>query len=159
MRKWRNREDVRKYCRQNDLITEEAQLKWFDSLPSDPTVKMYRIVLENGKDVGVCGLTSIDLWNRRAEVSLYTVPYDYGIEKAALLTLIRHAFSTLGLQSLYLESFKPEDRRQLYVDCGFNPEGTRRQFYFREGKFQDAYLYSLLATEGGLRLCSHLESA
>lgn len=151
LRSWRNDFHIRKWCRQNDLISEPDQKKWFDSMSSDQTVRMYLIVCsdEASAYVGVCGLTSIDLMNSRAEFSLYIAPYKTrkGMGEKGLRTLLAHAFMNLGLNSIWGESFEGNPALGLFDKIGFRREGIRRSFYFREGKFIDAHLVSLLHSE------------
>jgi hypothetical protein len=96
--------------------------------------------------VGVCGLTSIDWVNRRAEFSLYIDPdrQKDGLGKAALQTLLHHGFMTLGLNCIWGETFDLNPAAKLFEGLGFIKEGSRRDFYYRDGRFIDAHLYSLL---------------
>lgn len=150
LRKWRNDYAIWKTCRQNDLIDAPSHRRWFERISLDPTIKMYQI---HHKDVdgpiGVCGLTSIDLYNRRAEFSVYIDPIRQGagFGSAALKTLLSHGFLTLGLNSIHGETFEGNRAIEAFERLGFTKEGTRRAFYFRGGKFLDAHLVSMLASE------------
>ena len=151
---WRNDFKIWKTCRQNDLLTWDSHHKWFESLSNNPKVKMYGIVRPAGVDhesvlVGVCGLTDIDLTNRRAEFSLYIGPENQrrGYAAKALKTLISHGFSNLNLNCVWGETFKGNPAAGMFEAIGMEKEGTRKQFYFREGKYIDADLYSVLASE------------
>lgn len=149
LRTWRNDFQIWKWCRQNDLISEANQLHWCNGLKDRSDVKMYSIVSSTGQDVGVCGLTSIDHVNRRAEFSLYIAPgfQQQGHARAGLKTLISHGFSNLGLNHIWGETFDGNPAAFLFESIGFIKEGTRRGFYFRSGKFIDCHLYSILASE------------
>jgi RimJ/RimL family protein N-acetyltransferase len=150
LRSWRNMYSIWKSCRQNDLIDSLSQKRWFERISADPSIKMYEIRVE-GRDVpmGVCGLTSIDLNNRRAEFSLYIAPMHQrdGMGTRTLKTLLAHGFKTLGLNSIWGETFEGNHAITMFEKIGFKTEGTRRQFYFRDGKFLDATLVSMLASE------------
>jgi RimJ/RimL family protein N-acetyltransferase len=106
-------------------------------------------VMRQGDLVGVCGLTSIDLINQRAEFSLYIGPEYQGLGygKAALLTLITHGFRVLNLNCIWGETFNKNPAAEMFEELGFKKEGTRRDFYFRDGRFINAHLYSLLRSE------------
>lgn len=151
-RKWRNRYEIWKWCRQSDFISDIEQSNWFDRQSKDPSIKMYKI-LTHADDlnsfVGVCGLTSIDWVNRRAEFSLYIDPdkHKRGYGREALKLLLMHAFTNLNLNLVWGESFVGNPAIKMFVQLGFKPEGTRRQFYFKDGKYIDAYLVSLTAKE------------
>lgn len=150
IRSWRNDQRIWAWCRQNDLISDRDQRKWFESQSDDRCIKMYTIK-PKGSDfmVGVCGLTSIDHVNRRAEFSLYIAPTYQGCGYAteALKTLCAHGFKSLNLNSIWGESFDGNKATAMFEKIGFKKEGTRREFYFKDGRYVDAHLYSLLSRE------------
>lgn len=142
--KWRNDHRVWKWCRQNEPLHWSNHEKWFDWQASDKSVTMFAVM--DGRDlVGVCGLTDIDRINRRAEFSLYIDPDQVrkGYGKAALETLFRHGFKNLGLNIIWGETFDGNPASKLFESVGMKLEGVRRQFYFRNGLFVDAKLYSI----------------
>lgn len=146
---WRNDRRVWKWCRQNSVISEMAHENWFRSLATNPKIRMFSIIKDDGMFVGVCGLTDIDHINSRAEVSLYIGPefQRQGLGKAALQTLCDHAFYDLNLFSVWGESFHGSPANDLAFACGFLKDGTRRGFYFREGVHIGAHMYSLVRGE------------
>jgi RimJ/RimL family protein N-acetyltransferase len=149
-RNWRNDYAVWKTCRQNDLIDSSAQRRWFERVSKDPEIKMYEVHSKHAEGpFGVCGLTSIDLYNRRAEFSLYIAPKHQGrgLGKHALQTLLVHAFKTLGLNCVWGETFEGNPALDMFLEIGFQIEGTRRQFYYREGRFLDAILVGALRSD------------
>ena len=147
-RLWRNDEAIWKWCRQNDLISHHQQMEWYKRQGSDPQIKMYSIYAAN-EFVGVCGLTSIDHVNSRAEFSLYIAPEHQrmGYARKALKCLLMHAFKNLGLNLVWGETFDGNPAAKMFEELGFKKEGTRREFYFKEGKRIDCHLYSILASE------------
>ena len=151
-RRWRNDWRVWAWTRQNDLISDWDQEKWFERQAADPTIKMYAVVsVANGTDrlVGVAGLTSLDWPNRRAEFSLYVGPEHQraGFGRRALETLLAHAFGNLGLRQVWGETFDGNPAMKLFGELGFQVDGKRRGFYFKDGKFIDAYLISIMDDE------------
>lgn len=165
IRDWRNDRRIWKWCRQHDLISDLSQHAWFKAQSADPTIKMYMIYGEKGQAAGVCGFTSIDYLNRRAEFSLYIAPdfQEDGLGKKALKTLFGHGFLNLGFNSIWGETFDGNLAGPMFQRMGMKHEGTRRDFYFRNGRFIDAHLYSLLRAEWdklpkGPRLCSTQDS-
>ena len=158
LRAWRNNMSIWKWCRQNDLIEYHEHHDWFEKQRTDPSIKMYQIQvgtigIGSGEPLnvaGVCGLTSIDTLNRRAEFSCYVGP-EYqkkGYAKAALKTLFDHGFKNLGLKLIYCETFEGNPAIHLFENTlKMKREGVRRSFYFKDGKFIDAVLLSVLDTE------------
>jgi len=145
---WRNNPTIFKWCRQNDFLNLPNHEKWFNSQFDDKNVKFYAIKLTDEnlyKTIGVAGLTSIDLVNQRAEFSLYVGPENHGkgYGKEALRALVRHGFNILPLNIIWGETYEGNPAYKMFEDVGFKKEGTRREFYNREGKFIDAHLYSI----------------
>lgn len=145
LQKWRNNFDIRKWCRQHDLIHENSQKAWFDKQSSDPTISMYKIEISGNRSVGVCGLTDINLIHRRAEFSLYVGKehQGQGYGKAALITLLKHGFYSYNLNIIWGETFQGNPAIPLFESLGMKREGMRRDFYFKNGEYTDAFLYSV----------------
>lgn len=146
---WRNSPEVFKWCRQNDLITTEGHAKWFKNHQTDPKVKMYLIRAKKQDPAGVCGFTDIDLINQRAEFSLYIAPekQKQGIGKDALKLLIWHGFNAYPFETIWGESFSGNPAIEMFKSIGFKQEGIRRGFYFRDGVYVDAHLFSIKREE------------
>jgi len=150
MRAWRNSYAVWKWCRQHDVISDQDHDRWLKRQSEDPSIRMYLVYADKlSTPVGVCGFTSIDYVNRRAEFSLYIDPQKRGnaYGREALRTLVTHGFRNLGLNGIWGESFSGNPAIKMFKDIGFSEEGIRRAFYFRDGKFIDAHLISVLESE------------
>ena len=155
LNKYRNDENVRRWCRQHSLINDEQQADWYLWQARDPNTRMFEIVARDQntspfKVVGICGLTSIDWVHRRAEFSCYVFP-DHrlnGYCKEALILLFNYGFRELNLHSIWGETFQDNPAYHLFVDVlGMTPEGTRREFYYKNGKYIDCHLLSILRSE------------
>jgi RimJ/RimL family protein N-acetyltransferase len=150
-RRWRNNYEIRRWCRQNALISDFDQGQWYERQAKDPSIKMYSILKLYGEEkirwyiIGVCGLTSIDLWNRRAEFSIYIGPENkgQGLGAKALKTLVDHGFSDLNLNTIWGETVGENPAQKMFEKIGFQKEGTRKEFYFKNGEYRDSHLYSL----------------
>ena len=140
----RNDSAVMTWCRQYKLIDSDSQVEWYDRQRKDPTVVMFEVIA-HGEPVGVAGLTGIDLINRRAEFSLYLFPKKQGkgLSKPALKTLFLYGFDVLGLNLIWGETFEHNHASDIFLDLGMNFEGRRKDFYFRDGRFIDAHLFSV----------------
>ena len=145
-RKARNDYRIWKWCRQNDLIQAGCHNYWYANVTSDTSkIKMYEVVNPSGDYVGMAGLTDIDNVNRRAEFSLYILPHQQrkGYARGALQTLFTHGFMNLGLNTIWGETFDGNPAIELFKALGMIYEGTRFQFYYRDGDFIDCHLISL----------------
>lgn len=149
LREWRNDPCIWAWCRQNDLISEQEQVEWIERQRKDPSIRMYVIEDVNSNAVGVCGLTSIDRYNRRAEFSLYIGPEKQrmGFAKKALSTLLSHGFQNLGLNVIWGETFDENPALEIFKGLGFQVEGRRRDFYWKRGRFIGATLVSITGGE------------
>lgn len=152
VRAWRNDRRIYQWCRQHTVISDAEQVRWFNRQSEDPSIQMFKVMLHTAEKtgpVGVCGLTSIDPVNRRAEFSLYVAPaaQGKGIGRGALSLLLDYAFDDRGLNVVWGETFEGNPAAFGFYKLGFRYEGTRRQYYFRGGRFIDADLVSITAEE------------
>jgi len=149
----RNKEAIRKWCRQVGLIDDIQQDAWHKKISSDPTIRMYSIKdIEASKNriVGVCGLTDIDHVNQRAEFSCYVFPemHRQGYAFEALLVLFQHGFDDLNLNMIWGETFENNPAHYLFkYKLHMSEEGVRRNFYFKNGRYINAHLLSISRKE------------
>ena len=147
---WRNNYKIWKWCRQNSYLNELHHKEWFDHVSDDPKIKMFEIIdRDENETVGVCGLTDIDLINRRAEFSIYIGPEYHGQNygELGLRALIHHGFMHFGLNSIFGETFELNKSAAIFERVGMKLEGIRREYYYREGRFINAKIYSILRSE------------
>jgi len=150
----RNRAGIRDWCRQVGLIDDLQQMNWNKKISEDPKIRMY-LIRHKDKDnglvcVGVCGFTDIDHLNQRAEFSCYIFTNEQGNGYAtkALQTLFKHGFDDLNLNMIWGETFDGNPAVDLFTKkLGMFLEGTRRNFYYKKGKFLDAHLLSISREE------------
>lgn len=153
MRQWRNDHRVWKWCRQNSVISNDSQLDWYERMRKDASIKMFSIWIDGGisnqEFVGVCGFTSIDMLNRKAEFSLYIAPEEHkkGYGNRALKTLFTHGFLDFGFNSIWGETFEGNPALSLFTSIGMRLVGTKKQDYFREGKFIDCHITQITRDE------------
>ncbi len=107
-------------------------------------------VFEGCQLVGTCGLLSIDLNHRRADLGYgVSVPqWGRGIAREAADALIRWGFSELGLRRI-AAWVDPNNTASIRVlgSLGFRHEGTLRSHLYSGGRAFDSQVYGLLATE------------
>jgi RimJ/RimL family protein N-acetyltransferase len=150
----RNYPAIRDWCREYDEISEDDQEKWAKSLVDNHNTRMYsiknKLVDKGKKQLGVCGLTGINMCHGTAEWSLYINPEDQGKGYAtqALLTLLSHAFLSQNLNRVWGEIFITNVACMKLADrCSFKKEGTLRQTYYKNGKYIDSIIVSILKEE------------
>lgn len=137
------------WCRQTDMLDWNSHCKWFDNLGNDQSIKMYLIKTDADIPVGVCGITDLDLLNKRAEFSLYIAKeYQFrGYGKIALLRLIDHAFQCYSIDQIWGESIEGNPAIEMFKSIGLTTDGLRRNFYFKNGVSKNALLMSITRDE------------
>jgi len=152
----RNIQGIYSQCRQYAPLHWESHLEWYDWQRKDPNTEMFvfedmvSTYSEKPVLVGVCGLTSIDWINRRAEFSCYINPtfHKKGYGTAALEELFDFGFYSLNLNSIWGETFEGNPAYHVFTKkLDMTVEGTRRQFYYKDGKYIDAHLLSITRSE------------
>jgi RimJ/RimL family protein N-acetyltransferase len=147
--KWRNDPRVYRWCRQHSPISEAHHTAWLKRIEDDPTLEMFGVHVAMKGPVGVCGLTSIDRVNQKAEFSLY-IASDHqgkGYGEKALYTLTRHGHEAFNIVRIWGESFDGNPAIRMFERLGYKYEGALRKAYFREGRFIDSHIYSCLRGE------------
>lgn len=149
LRLWRNNPKIYKWCRQYEPLEKWNHEKWLSSLASRSDVKMYGIFTLENELVGVCGLTDIDYINSRAEFSIYVGEKWWGrkLGEKGLRTLLSHGFRALNLHNIWGETYDGNPAFNVFKKVGFKKDGIRRSFYFRDGVYIDAHLFSILRSE------------
>ncbi len=101
--------------------------------------------------LGVISLTNISEANVSAELSVIIgdeKDRDKGFGTEAIRVLLRYAFEDLGLQRVDLSVFEFNELAiRAYEKLGFQREGRVRQAVRRDGKYHDAILMRILASE------------
>ena len=108
-------------------------------------------VLETGRLIGTCAISQLDGDNGSAMYHITIGELDawgqgYGTEATRLM--LDHAFEGLGLHRISLSVFEFNQRAiRSYVSCGFTVEGRARESIWREGRWWDELMMSILASE------------
>lgn len=157
LKNYRNHPDIMRWCRQYRMLSYHDQQEWYRKINESDRVEMYAVCgrKETGDVdskpviIGVCGLTSIDLINRRAEFSLYIGKehQNHGYARHALIELFKHGFNNLNLNLIWGETIEGNPAIKLFKKIGMFKEGTRRQFYYKDGRYKNAELYSITKDE------------
>lgn len=132
-------------------ITEEVDQAWFDAYLRSRDSNIRLAILNGGRHIGNVQLTGIHPVNRSAEFSIFIGDKDQrgqGAGNWATRRMILHGFTELNLNRIFLTVL--EDNRpaiRVYEKAGFRTEGLQRQAVFKDGRYQNAIMMSLLAAE------------
>ncbi len=153
LKNWRNSKFVRRSAREYRLLNMINQKKWFEQTHNEnpPTSIMFGVLNNKNKLIGVCGLTYIDWKNKHAEISCYLNSKNWQKTKEAedtIYTLIKYGFEELNLHRLWAEIFSiAKENIALFNKMNFEKEGLLREKLWREGKWWNSMIYSMLSSE------------
>lgn len=106
----------------------------------------------NGHLIGTCGYFRWDQQHHRAEIGydLHPDSWGRGLMPEALRALIRYGFSEMNLNRIEASAHELNLRSQRVLEkLGFKWEGMLREYYCRNGIFNNQVQYSLLMREWG----------
>lgn len=133
-------------------MTEDAQREWYErAAKSDGDFSFAIRTLDDDALIGNCGLYGISHKNGSAEFGIVIGEKGYwgrGFGTDATRVLLRFAFWELNLHRVELEVFAFNERAiRAYEKAGFVREGARREATFREGRYHDVLVMSILRGE------------
>lgn len=128
--------------------------RWFErhleQIESQQAV-LLAIETSEGEHIGNIGLHDIDWKNRHAELGIAIGEkafWGQGYGTDAIRTLLRLCFLEMDLHRVMLRVDADNARGiRCYEKAGFQREGTLRETTFREGRYIDQHVMSMLKTE------------
>jgi diamine N-acetyltransferase len=153
--KWLNDIDVRRFLSMTLPISQATEEHWFeDMLKRPPEEQSLGIEIkegENWKLIGNCGIFDIDWRTRSAEVGLFIGEkscWNKGYGTEVMKLLLKHGFETLNLNRIFLH-VDSENIAGIYAyeKAGFVHEACLRESNFRDGRYCDVLLMSMLRSE------------
>jgi RimJ/RimL family protein N-acetyltransferase len=89
--------------------------------------------------------------NRCAEFGIFIGEKEFwnqGLGTEATRLVLKHGFEDLNLHSIYLNVYSTNPRaKKAYEAAGFVQEGVQREAVFKNGRFIDLILMSILQSE------------
>jgi RimJ/RimL family protein N-acetyltransferase len=152
---WLNDPEVRRFLSKSMPISQVAEEQWFENmLKRSSEEQSLTIEIKDGDSwrlIGNCGFFGINWRARSAEVGLFIgdkICWNKGYGTEVMYLLLRHGFSTLNLNRIFLHV----DGENLggiraYEKAGFVHEARLREADFREGKYCDDLVMSVLRSE------------
>ena len=152
--RWFSDPEVRRHLTIYIPFSLAQEERWYenvlDRLERNSDV-LLAIETSEGVHIGNLGLHTIDWKNRAAELGITIGEKEYwgqGYGTDAIRTLLRLAFEEMNLHRVQLRVDVDNARGvRCYEKCGFQTEGTLRDVVFREGRYYDQYLMSILRPE------------
>jgi len=152
---WLNDPEVREGLTLHLPLSHAEEEQWFEHMLTTPPAE-HPLVIEivSGEDwlpVGNCSFHQIDWRNRSAEVGIFIGAKTYwnqGYGTEAMELLLAHGFNTLNLNLIALRVFESNQGAiRAYEKAGFIREGRLRQAEYKNGKYEDIILMSVLRSD------------
>jgi RimJ/RimL family protein N-acetyltransferase len=150
VRRWRSDPDVTRHwiTREQPTLAELAEWLAANRASGAETLTIETL---DGVAIGYVSVFDIDPEHRRCEISLMVgerSEWGKGYAREALRLLLRYLFSSLGMHKVTLSVFaENEAARRVYRACGFREDGVLRDDMYRDGRWHDQILMSVLETE------------
>jgi len=154
--RWLNDPEVTEFLLINSPLSRVMEEQWFeDQLSKSPhTGQVLGIeILENGDwlHIGNTGLHNVDPIHRNAEFGIVIGEKAYWNKKfgrEATRLMLKHGFEHLNLHRIYLHVYENNLRGiKAYEASGFIKEGVLRQAVFKNGRYLNEIIMSVLQTE------------
>jgi len=154
--RWMNDPDVIRYLLLNAPLSYAMEEKWFEqqvaSSPLENQVLAIEVLVgDDWLHIGNSGLHKIEQVNNAAEFGLVIGEKEYwhkGYGLQATELTLKHGFEDLNLNRIYLNVFEENEYAvKAYETAGFVKEGVQRQALYKNGKYHDIILMSVLHSE------------
>jgi diamine N-acetyltransferase len=154
--RWLNDREVTEFLLQSSPLSKAMEEKWFDSQLSIPATTGQVLAIETkvGTDwvhIGNTGLHNADPVTREAEFGIFIGEKSYwnqGLGREAIHLILKHGFEDLNLNRIYLFVFEHNLRGiAAYKAAGFVQEGTLREAIYKNGRYYNVLVMSVLHSE------------
>lgn len=153
MRNQRNNPEMRKYFREWKDITKDQQKAWYESRgnnTSDSHVYFEIHCLDSDTLIGCLGLHYIQ-WEvvRSAEFGIFLseTARGKGFAKESMTLMLDQAFFGMNLNRVFGEVYDNNPAIGFYRHIGFVDEGLLRHTYYKDGKYGNSHMISILQDE------------
>ena len=151
--KWYNDEETTMFMQYHYFPnTKDLQKKYLlnEILNNENKVQLGIFHKKNKILIGVISLNNIDYKNRECEISGMLGEKKYrnlsNYLEAAKLIII-HGFNTFNMNRIYSGAINKEVENMFVKFLGFKNEGRLRENIFKNGKYFDTYIHSILKSE------------
>ena len=134
------------------FVSPEYEKKWIeDTVFSKDSIKLAVCLIENNQLIGSVSLTEFD-WINRSAVSGTMIGdkklWRMGFATEAKLQLLEFGFQERGLHRISCQILESNTAsRRLYLKCGYKEEGLLRDAVFKDGRYQNLVIMSILRQE------------
>lgn len=152
---WRNDNELINYLGAPfRYINLEVDCRWYDNYMQNRDKNLRCTIIETSDEnniLGLVSLTNIDFINRSAEFHIMVGDKNNrgkGIGYFSTTEILKHAFSNMNLNRIELGVIESNYRAiKLYKKIGFKHEGIKRESTYKNGKFVNMIIMSILKEE------------
>ena len=150
---WRNDDEIWSLVEgPKYFVSPDYENKWIENAISDPkNIRLGICLKETDKLIGLAILEQIDWINRSASSGLLIgdkKSWGLGYATEAIFLLYSFAFMERNLHRITWEVLETNTKSQKVVEkMGGKKEGLFRDAVYKNGRYQNAYLYSTLKSE------------
>lgn len=150
--KWRNDKNiVDTLCTTFRYVNFETDKTWFEGYMKNRNNNIRLAILDDDEFVGMVYLLNIDHLNQKADFGIQignSEKHSKGIGTQATKLMLEHAFNNLNMNKIYLTVLTKHHKAiSLYDRCGFKLDGVLREEIYKNGKFEDLQMMSILKKE------------
>lgn len=152
--RWFNDAEMASYISARAPMSQVGEEAWFTQMAAQQGKDAYHFVIcrvEDDQPIGTVGLFDLDLVNGKAGIGISIgekALWGQGYGTDAMLALLDFGFGQLRLERMWLEVYDFNRRAiRSYEKCGFRLEGTQRHAMYKQGRFMDVHLMSILRDE------------
>ena len=145
---WLNDREANKFLQVVYPVSKRYADSFVMEADEDKSKKVFIIDNEDRKPIGIIAMSSIRWESRCCEIGIAIYDRNYrgkGYGRDALSTALRFAFEDMNLHLVYLQVDESnEEARRLYSSLNFEYEGTLRDRYYREGRYRNVMMMSIV---------------
>lgn len=151
---WVNDAEIRELTGGIYPVSETEHEKWFENRVLDSVNKIFAIQpTDSSNIIGIIGMKNVDFINRNAELYIYIGDKQYwgnGYGSESVGKLVEFYFNELNMHRIYLQVFEYNERAiASYRKIGFEKEGMMRESLYKNGKYHNKILMSIIKNKFG----------
>lgn len=129
-------------------VTMAEQISWYQNLKNDLNIRYIISDIDNTESAFGTGIISkIDNKNRSCSIDI-KIAKEYqgkGYGKETIAILCDYIFNELNLNRIYVNILEyNKGSQKIFESNGFKKEGEQRQAIYKNGKYNDLFIYGLI---------------
>jgi len=146
----RNHYSTWKYLTTIGMFSSEKQNRWYSAISESPNVEYYIVTSKIGEKIGYIRFDEIDWINRSVRIGadIHMQYRNKGYGKKVYDLVLKFCFNFLNFNRIWLLVIENNEvALNLYRKKGFKEEGRMRKAIYRDKKYYDYIMMSILKEE------------